>query len=220
MTPIYESRTKHTKEMLKHFIKMTYEVKNPNTARHIAVFSACWFLLAYIARDEQSMFMIFITLGVIGFLFVFTRTSIAVMSLGKKDEHYQKGGDVLMTFGHKGFTVESSLDQEVKRFTYNEVTSLYKDKIFYFLGINNEEMQIISREGFGGQDEAFETFVQGKVGRDFYEVNLPFIQESKRRWVRFRYNFAMKKLEAEEQQNAREERIQAEKKAKKNKKKR
>lgn len=218
MTPIYEIRTKHTKEMLKHFVTMTYEVKNPNTGRHITVLSLCWILLAYIAKGEIALVITFATFGVIGLAFVLFRTKIAVSGLSKKDDHYKKDGEVVMTFGHKSFVVESEVSDEVKRLNYSEVTSLYKDRSFYFLGINNVEMQVASRAELQGEDEAFETFITGKVGRDFYEVNLPIVQETKRRWVRFKYNFQMKKLEAEEQQDAREARIQEKKRNKKKKK--
>ncbi len=204
--------------MLKHFVTMTYEVKNPNTRRHITVLSLCWLLLAYIAKGDTALVITFTTFGVLGLAFILLRTNIAVSGLSKKDEHYKKDGEVLMTFGHKSFVVESEVSDEVKRLNYSEVTSLYKDKLFYFLGINNEEMQVISRAGLQGADEEFETFMIGKVGRDFYEVNLPIVQETKRRWVRFKYNYQMKKLEAEEQQDNREARIQEKKRNKKKKK--
>lgn len=215
MTSLYETRTKHTKELLKHFVTLTYEIKNPNAGRHIAVFSLCWYLLAYVAREEIALFILFVLLGTLGIFFVIGRKHIGVAALKKQDISYQKNQEIVMTFGHRGFVVESFGEDEAKRLEYSEITALYKDRLFYFIGINNEEMQIITKDGITGESANFETFIEGKAGKSFYEVNLPFIQETKRRWVRFRYNFQMKNAEAREEQNAREAKIQEKKKNKK-----
>lgn len=219
MTYLYEGKIKHTKEMLQHFITMTYEVKNANAGRHITVFSLCWFLLAYIAREEIALFITFTILGVVGIAFVLLRKHIGVASLAKKDINYQKQIEVSIGFGQKGMVIENPVTEEVQKLTYSEITSLYRDKLFYFIGINNEEMQIIYRRELSGTEEEFETFIEGKVGRTFYDVNLPFVQETKRSWVRFRYNWQMNTQKAKIEQEEREARIQEKKRNKKKNKK-
>lgn len=220
MTPIYEVKTKHTKEMLEHFVTMTFEVKNPNVARHVAVLSLCWYLLAYIAREDMAFFIAFIVFGTVGFLFLLIRKRLGVESLKRQDQNYIKGGEVTMIFGQKGFVVESTAVEETKKLNYSEITALYKDKLFYFIGINNEAMQILYKKDLTGDCDSFEAFIEGKVEhKTFYEVNLPFVAENKRRWVRFKYDFQMKKYEAEEKQNVREAQIQENKRKKKQNKK-
>lgn len=219
MTYLYEGKTKHTKEMLKHFVTLTYEIKNANAGRHITVFSLCWFILAYVALEERALFITFICLGVLGLAFVLFRKYIGIFSLAKVDRNYQEQIEVSMGFGQKGYVIDNPIVGEIQRLAYSEITSIYKDNLFYFIGINNKEMQIIYKKDLNGTEEEFEAFIEAKSERTFYEVNLPFVKDTKRRWLRFRYNWQMNTQKAKFEQEEREARIQEKKRNKKKNKK-
>lgn len=174
MTPIYKVRSKHTKEVLKDFIKLSYKVKNPRTGLLLCLFAGCFFILAVAFKTVPSAAW---TCGIIGALiliFAVARHYIAFAKLASVDENYKNQTDICFTFGQGGFTVENAEHQGIEDERYGEISGCYKDKRNYFIAMNNEELYVLPFGDFNmGDPVEFEKFLCDKTKKQVIATKMP-----------------------------------------------
>lgn len=172
MTPVYEAKTKHTKDVLRAFIKFSNGINHGNVTFRLCLLGICFGLIGLAFKGERSMYICFVIAAVI-ILFALFRTRISFMKLSKSDPNYQNGTSIRFTFGHSEFEVENEEEKEVQHLKYGEITGAFKDKEYYYLNVNNEELHILPMRDFTmGDAKAFESFIQGKIHKDLMPVNL------------------------------------------------
>lgn len=215
MTSIYEVTSKHTKEVLKDFIKFTYKVKYPKMTYRLSLLAGCFILLAVAFRDIPVGSGI---CGVIGFLvliFTFNRHVIAAMKLAKVDRNYKNQSEIRFKFGPGGLAVENPEEDATVNARYSEISDIYKDKRNFFVAVNNEEVYVLPYADFKiGNTETFEEFLLVKTRKEMRDLNLPLMERLKRT------NESRKRMEREHDEKlAEKKRIKKQEKAeqKKNK---
>ena len=182
MTPVYKVSTKHTKEMLKAFIKFSYQVNHPKATFRLSVFGVMFLLLAYGFRTTPAMYVLVI-IGLLVIVFTFTRQNIAFIKLSANDPVYQKQTVVQFTFGQSEFVVTNVLDNEVQNIQYAEITNFYADNRYYYLSVNNEALHIIPKSDFvQGSSYEFGEFMKQKTGKSMHPPRKPI----KIQWEEFK----------------------------------
>lgn len=187
MTPVYKVSTRHTKEMLKAFIKFSYQVNHPKATFRLSVFGVMFLLLAYGFRETSAMYVLVI-IGLLVIIFTFSRQNIAFMKLSANDPVYQKQTEVQFVFGESEFVVTNVLDNEVQNIQYAEITNLYADKDYYYLSVNNEALHIIPKNDFvQGTSHEFGVFIKQKTGKSMHPPRKPI----KIQWEEFKAKTAV-----------------------------
>lgn len=173
MTPVYEIRTKHTKQMLMDFIKFTNGVRYPRVPINIAILAICFFTLAFVTRHSVGLY-ICSAFGLLLIIFLLTRKNIAFNKLSKVDANYINQSDIHMVFGHSGFNITNEEDNSVQNYKYGEVTNHYFDNNYYYIQANNEDLHMIPKADFiQGDAEEFKEFMIEKTdGKPMDKVNM------------------------------------------------
>lgn len=176
MTSIYEVKTKHTKKVLEDFISFTYCMKANMIVGKLVVFATCFLLLAYISRGTTPMY-VFGAIGILIIVFIFMRKKLAFQKLSKNDPNYQEQSEIVFTFGYSEFWVDNKEAAEVEHVRYAQITSLYVDDRYYYVGVNNEDMHMLPKADFTvGKPEAFEEFIGKCAGKEVKPTKVPFKQ--------------------------------------------
>lgn len=172
MTPVYEAKTKHTKDVLWAFIKFSNGINHGNVTFRLCLLGICFALIGMAFRGQTASY-VWMAVGMAVILFALFRTRIGLMKLEKSDPNYQNGTGIRFTFGHSEFEVENEEEKDVQHRKYGEITDAYKDKEYYYLNVNNEELHIIPMKDFNmGNAVMFEAFLTGKIHKEMMEVNL------------------------------------------------
>lgn len=175
MTSIYEVTSKHTKEVLKDFIKFTYKVKHPRTGLKLCLFAGCFIILAVAFKGVPSASWVCGAIGVLILIFVIVRRYIAFAKLAAADDNYKNQSDIFFAFGQSGFDVENTEYQEVNNAKYGEISGCYKDTGNYFILMNNEELYVLPFVDFKlGDAGEFERFIHGKTKKEVFAIKMPF----------------------------------------------
>lgn len=89
MSARYRVKTKHTKELLKDFVKFSFRVNHPKTTLRLCIIGVGFLIIgAGMARGSLAMWMC-LAIGVFLCIFAFTRHHIGVMQLKGNDEVYK-----------------------------------------------------------------------------------------------------------------------------------
>lgn len=173
MTPVYEVRTKHTKEVLKDFIDFREDVAHSRVTFQLIMMGICSWTLAFVGREMNWALYGGIIVGIIFFAFAAVRKKIAVSRLAAADTNYQNQSEIHFIFGESEFRVENQDAGDEQRFKYGEVEYMYADNKYYFINANNEDMHMIPKGDFTlGSAEAFYDFMMHKTKKDFLPVKL------------------------------------------------
>lgn len=182
MNIVYKVMTKHTRQMLRDFVRFTYRMNHPKATFRFCVLGVGFWVLAPFFKGSMQTRILVSAFGALIIIFAFTRHLIAAAKLEKNDEYYQKQTEITFLFGHAELLVQIGDDkQEIQEMheiheihiKYGEISHAYKDKRNYYLWINNEDVQILPRASFGENEEAYEAFMSQKMGKEIVSLSLP-----------------------------------------------
>lgn len=198
MTPVYEVKTIHTRKVLEDFIKFTYKVKYPRVTIHLLVLAAGFFAIAFMAGGGIGTY-ICILLGAPLAVIALFRKRIGLSKLMKVDENYQKQSEIKFVFGESEVHVENEDVGQKERIKYAEITYMYADDTYYYLGINGQEIQLIPKANFSiGNPTEFYDFIANKTGKPIRPMHIPWK-------VRFRMMMEYRDARAEEMEKRKQE---------------
>lgn len=181
MVPLYKVETRHTRQVLKDFIKFTYKVKNPRASLRLYTLSGCFFVLAAALKGLTTQMIIFAAIGIALFLFTLFRHEIAISKLAKNDLNYQNQSDIIFSFGMNGFVIENKTIPSEEKLKYSQVTDFYRDIRNYYIGVNNEELHILPRLDFKlGNENEFAAFMKARTNKEITELKIPWKEKLKR----------------------------------------
>ena len=192
MTVKYRVKTKHTKELLKEFVKFSFRVNHPKTTLRLFVIGVGFLIIGTgIERGSLAMWMCLV-IGILLCIFAFARHHIGVMQLKGNDEIYQNDWEVDTSFLDGEIRIKNSGETKGFSKSYKEVAALYMDENNYYIGIEGDNLYPLPRKCFvEGKQEEFENFIKKKTGQKMMYV--PFRMknnhkgkyESKRSRTRF-----------------------------------
>lgn len=207
MTPVYEVNTKHTRKVLEDFINFTYKVKYPRVTQNLVIMSICFAGFAYLVRGSAGMY-VFAILALALFSFAMLRKKISFAKLAQADPNYQKQSEIHLIFGESEFRIENKEVQQEQRFRYPEVSFIYADDFYYYLSINNEDLQVIPKSDFVlGNYKEFYDFISEKTDKPILPTSIPWK-------VRIQMMKEYRDVQAEARNKRQEEQKQAKKKKK------
>lgn len=200
MTPIYEVDTKHSKEMLYRFIDFDYKQRHRRIPMHLFVLAICCFtvaLLLYRHYGHIRSSIVWIIIGLLLILLVFLRRPIAFLKLSTQDENYEKQNVIRFDFGHSEWTVKNEAD--VSHIQYGQISGLYKDKKYYYISTDENELFLLPFEDFvKGEAEKFQAFVEGKSKQVTEDMALPLKQKYRMQLAKIKANQAKADADWEE----------------------
>lgn len=174
MTPVYEVRTKHTKKVLEDFIAFTYKIKYPRVTMNLIVMAACLAVFAFLAKGKVFMYILLAVSAAL-FIFALARKRIGVSKLAKADKNYQNQSEIHLMFGESGFQIENQDMGQNDRVRYGEISYQYVDDNYYYLSINNDDLQMLPKADFTmGDPVAFYDFITDKTGKPMLPTYLPW----------------------------------------------
>ena len=176
MTPIYEVHTKHTKQVLKDFIRFSVRINSPSVMFRLSIFALCFYTIAYILRNT-SIVAVVITriLGTLLLGFALFRNQISFMKLAKEDKDYQQQSEIKMIFGHAEFIIYDANHPQGVHVQYGEVSQLYGDDTNFYIGVNNETLHVVpKRDLVQGSPEKFYDFLQNQTGKQIMPTVIPW----------------------------------------------
>ena len=181
MVPLYKVETRHTRQVLKDFIKFTYKVKNPRASLRLYTLSGCFFVLAAALKGLTTQMIIFAAIGIALFLFTLFRHEIAISKLAKNDPNYQNQSDIIFSFGMNGFVIENKTITSEEKLKYSQVTDFYRDTRNYYIGVNNEELHILPHLDFKlGKENEFAAFMKARTNKEVTELKFSLKEKLKR----------------------------------------
>lgn len=181
MSALYKVKTKHTKQVLKDFIKFTYKVKNPKASIRLYTLAGCFFVMAATFKASGTGALISAAIGGLIFLFTLLRHKIALLRLEKNDPIYKQQSEILFIFDMGGFIIETDGVSGEEKINYSEVTSFYKDTRNYYIGINDEELHILPYSDFKlGSIKDFAVFIKSKSQKEVMELKVPLKEQIQR----------------------------------------
>lgn len=173
MTPVYEVKTKHTKEVLKDYINFKEAVTHSHVTFRLVMLGVCSLTLAFVGRDMAWALYGGVILGVLFLVFAASRKTIAVSKLAEADTNYQKQSELHFVFGESEFRVENKDVGDQQRLKYGEVEYMYADDKYYYVNTNNEDMHVLPKADFTlGSAADFYDFMMHKTSKDFLPVKL------------------------------------------------
>lgn len=178
MSARYRVKTKHTKELLKDFVKFSFRVNHPKTTLRLCIIGVGFLIIgAGMARGSLAMWLC-LAIGVFLCIFAFTRHHIGVMQLKGNDEVYKNDWEVDTSFFDGEIRIKNSGDSKGFSKSYKEVAALYMDEKNYYIGIEGDDLYPLPRKSFvEGKQEEFEKFIKEKTGKKMMYV--PFKMKNK-----------------------------------------
>ncbi|MGC4020344.1 MAG: YcxB family protein, partial [Muricomes sp.] len=181
MVPIYKVTTRHTRQVLKDFIKFTYRVKNPSATIRLYTLAGCFFVLAAAVKDFKIQMTVFAVIGIIIFLFTLLRPEIAFSKLAKNDPNYAQQSEILFNFDMGGFVIENKAITSEQKVKYSHITDFYRDTRNYYISVNNEEIHILPYSDFKlGNEKDFAAFIKARTNKDVFELKVSLKEKMKR----------------------------------------
>lgn len=112
MTVKYRVKTKHTKELLKEFVKFSFRVNHPKTTFRLFVIGVGFLIIGTgMERGSLAMWMCLV-IGILLCIFSFARHHIGVMQLKGNDEIYQNDWEVDTSFLDGEIRIKNSGDRK------------------------------------------------------------------------------------------------------------
>ena len=178
MTVKYRVKTKHTKELLKEFVKFSFRVNHPKTTLRLFVIGVGFLIIGTgMERGSLAMWMCLV-IGILLCIFSFARHYIGVMQLKGNDEIYQNDWEVDTSFLDGEIRIRNSGETKGFSKSYKEVAALYMDENNYYIGIEGDNLYPLPRKCFvEGKQEEFENFIKKKTGQKMMYV--PFRMKNK-----------------------------------------
>lgn len=178
MVALYKVATRHTKQVLKDFIKFTYKVKNPKANLRLYTLAGCFFVISAAYRELKTEMIVCASLGILILLFTFFRHEIAFFRLAKSDPNYKQQSEIIFSFDMGEFAIQTDGIVSPEKLKYSQITSFYKDSRNYYIGINNEELHILPYSDFQlGNVKEFSAFIKGKVKKEVVELKVPLKEQ-------------------------------------------
>ena len=167
MTVKYRVKTKHTKELLKEFVKFSFRVNHPKTTLRLFVIGVGFLIIGTgIERGSLAMWMCLV-IGILLCIFAFARHHIGVMQLKGNDEIYQNDWEVDTSFLDGEIRIKNSGETKGFSKSYKEVAALYMDENNYYIGIEGDNLYPLPRKCFvEGKQEEFENFIKRNGAKD------------------------------------------------------
>lgn len=174
MTPVYEVHTKHTRQVLEDFIDFTYKVKYPRVTMNLIIMAGCLGVFAFILRGGTAMYVFgALALAVLGFALL--RKRIGVSKLAKADQNYQRQSVIQLKFGESEFRIQNEDEGQDQKVRYTEVSYIYGDNHYYYISIDNEDLQVIPKGDFIlGDHTSFYDFISDKTGCPVLPTSVPW----------------------------------------------
>lgn len=174
MTSVYEIKTKHTKKVLEDFINFTYKIKYPRVTFNIVVMGSCFLVFAYLLRGGVVMY-VSIAIGLAFLVFALLRKKIGVAKLAKVDKNYQTQSEIRIVFGESEFYIENPDAEQKQRIKYGEISYIYGDDSYYYISINNEDLQLLAKTDYTLGDPAeFYNFISNKTNLPIRPITIPW----------------------------------------------
>lgn len=172
----YKVVTRHTKTMLRDFVKFRNRITAPTMTFRFVMLSACFYTFGLIVLKDRTSTPAIVSyvLGTLLLGFGLFRSTIGANKLAKVDKHYQEQNDITFSFGTGGFTVESGSEEDA-HFRYSDVDLSYKDAVYYYIGTKNSDLFLLPKADFiEGGEEGFEEFMNRKTGVTMQMTKLPW----------------------------------------------
>lgn len=166
----FEVETKHTKKMLRDFLKFKDSMQGRNPGMRFFVLAVGNAILTWIARGQFVMY-IFGALSVLFLFFFIFRSWKLVDRLGKADLDYQNQTQIRLAFLEKGFEIIRGT--QVDFVPYKKVTDLYEDMEHIYINYFEDDLQMFYKDELVvGDLEEFRQFLVKKVHKILQPVRL------------------------------------------------
>lgn len=167
MTILYEVKTKHTKEVLKAFVK--FDGANRNDKAKImlryGVLAALFFALPKAFEMPPVCDVISWGVGFAVVAMALAKDYLNYVNLLQKDRLYLSGTEIRMSFGLSAFEVQ---DDEKNTYKYHLIKKMYEDKQMFYLHMEEGDLFIIPREDFvQGDPDEFREFLERTTEKKF-----------------------------------------------------
>ena len=206
---------KRDDEAMKDFLSFRYRAQGQANRAKLYIFAIGMLMIGYFAARGGNVIMgnIIAVVGVLMVLSGFVLPKVALARLKMMDEAYQAKKEFTYVFARGSMYVYENDELIQNVGSYRQVSCFYEDEKNYYVGINNDDLYVLSMNNFvEGDPKEFVDFIQ-KVS-DESCVFLP--ATFKNRWKKFRAD--QKKKEMEYDAKAAVKRAEAkEKRKKKNK---
>lgn len=178
MSVRYRVKTKHTKELLKDFVKFSFRVNHPKTTLRLCIIGVGFLIIGTgMERGSLAMWMCLV-FGAVLCVFAFTRHHIGVLQLKKNDEVYRNDWEVDTSFLDGEIRIKNSGEEKGFSKSYKEVAALYMDEKNYYIGIEGDNLYPLPKKCFvEGKQENFEKFIKEKTGKKM--MYAPFKMKNK-----------------------------------------
>lgn len=161
MTILYRVETQYKKDTVKAFLDFKETLSNKRPSRQLAILGICTLILKFFAKT-QTWSVVFAVVGVFFLALAVLRKPIAVQNLAKRNLLSQGQEIVRFSFGDREFLLEQG--GEERKVQYGEISYIYEDQAFFFLGLNEDELHIIRKKDVQEGDIAgFKDFLSQKV---------------------------------------------------------
>lgn len=161
---LYKVETKRDNQMIKSFVKFTYRVSHPNVTRNFIIVGLVSFAFTYGIRIEAMRYFLLIQ-GTFCMIMGLFRHLIPINTMKRKDPDYIAGNTLSYEFGKKGIRALRNGEEYLAVSDYKQVTNLYHDEFYYYLGANEEDLMILPKDKFIiGDPDSFADFI-GKKAR-------------------------------------------------------
>lgn len=172
MTVLYEVKTGHTEKVLKAFAKVYNENKKgaKNALIQYGFMAALLLAMPRVLNLPVYGWILCWTLGIIIIALGFARDYLTYCSLRKHDDLYKNKTEILMSFGHSGFTVQ---DKEKKTYKYHLIQNLDEDDEMFYFYMEEGDMFVVPKEDIvKGTVEEIREFIEQSADKKFEKVHL------------------------------------------------
>lgn len=166
MTAVYEVETRHTRKVLKAFIRFSNRIKSPFMTARLLCLSLCFYTLSYIAGERRGFMLGFLCLGVFVTAFALVRGELAFLKLSREDKEYRENAALFFRFGEEGITLKIQ-GEEPSPIGYKEISFIYEDRESFYISVGNERVYLLPKKDFTkGRAQEFGGFLKEKTGKE------------------------------------------------------
>lgn len=163
MEVIYEVKTKHTKEMIKQYVKFQNNVNAPTRKLQSVLIALCVFSLNFMLPAGKARI---ICTAIVVLILLRTLLDNWFMEnfMKSEDANYKKQNEITYLFGKKEFKMENPNEEENITFSYNDITSLYKDEKYWYICMKGGELHMFLKNEVLNDDNCFGMHLEKKSG--------------------------------------------------------
>ncbi|MGN0351243.1 MAG: YcxB family protein [Roseburia sp.] len=171
MTILYEVKTGHTKKVVKAFVKFYDGIRKDKTKIMLryGVLAGLFFLIPRALEMPVAGYVICWFIGILVVILAFSKNWLNYMNMLHQDKYYQKGIEIVISFGLSAFEVK---DEEKNVYKYHLIKNMYDDKEMFYLHMEDGDLFIIPKEDFTvGSPEDFRDFLQKATDKQFESIS-------------------------------------------------